>query len=428
MSDPQVLRENVGRWLERAAFILLLVTTLVPLAQGAVYPWSLFILRALGVISLTLLLLAAGTTGRLKLPPLPLLLPLLVYAGLSVLSAARSAYPFGSLQEALTISVYASGFVLAWGLTTTPTRRRWLVASFVTVACLMGLYGFVQWFGLGRLPEGLIGRLSSTYYNPNHYGGFLDLLTPFVLSLFLHAKTRLAKLGYGGLAALLLANVALTFSRGTWLAVALAAGGVLVSFIRRSPSAQLKALLKAGLVGGFLVLLTVIAGVAYAPRETGYGLRWRITTLLDLRHDPNVAGRWLIARSSLNVTAKHPWLGVGPGNLVYALPQYRPAEARTVAQRQLHGLVNYAHNDYLQVASESGLLALLAFLGFWFAVLARPSPLPRALRWGFKAGLAALLIHGLVDGNLTIIPANAFLAYVAAGTLHSVAGNPHDAG
>ena len=428
MSDPQVSRELVGRWSQRAAFALLLVATLAPLAQGAVHPWSLFILRALGVTSLVLVLLAAGVTGRLKLPPLPLLLPLLAYVCLSVGSAVRSAYPFGSAQETLTIFVYASGFVLASSLVTSPTRRRWLAMSFVAVACLMSLYGFVQWFGWGKLPQGLLGRLSSTYYHPNHYGGLLDLLFPLVLSFFLHAKTSLAKIGYGGLAALLLVNVVLTFSRGTWLAVILAGGGLLAYAAKGSSRAQLSAWLKVGLAGGLIAVLVVLAGVFYAPRGAAQNVRFRVAALFDVRHDPNIAGRWLIARSSLEVIHAHPWLGVGPGNLVYALPQYRPTEARTVAQKQLHGLVNYAHNDYLQVASESGLLALLAFLGFWFTVLARPSPLPRALRWGFKAGLAALLVHGLVDGNLTLIPANAFLAYVAAGTLHSVTENPHDDG
>ena len=179
-----------------------------------------------------LALLAAGATGRLELPPLPLLLPLSLYVGLSALSAARSTYLFGSTQEALTIFVYAGGFVLASSLVTTPKRRRLLLTSFVAVAGLMSVYGLLQWFGLGGLPQALPGRLSSTYYNPNHYGGLLDLLLPFVLGLLLHAKTPLVRIGYGLLATLLFANLALTFSRGAWLAVFLAAGGLLIRSAR----------------------------------------------------------------------------------------------------------------------------------------------------------------------------------------------------
>ncbi len=414
----------LGHKLERAAFVLLLAATLAPLTGGAVYPWSLFGLRALTVTGLVLVLLAAGVGGRLKLPPPPLLLPLALYVGLSALSAARSAYLFGSAQETLTIFVYASGFVLASSLITTPKRRRLLLASLVAVACLMSVYGLLQWFGLGWLPQALPGRLSSTYYHPNHYGGLLDLLFPLVLSFFLYAKTFLAKVGYAGLAALLLANLVLTFSRGAWLAVALAAGVLLAGSVGKLSRAQRRALLKVGLAGVVLAVLAVGAGVVYAPRGAAQQVSFRAAALLDLRDDPNVAGRWLIARSSLSVISEYPWLGVGPGGLVYALPRYRPAEARTAAQRQLHGLVNYAHNDYLQVASGSGLPALLAFVGFWLSVLARPSPLPRALHLGLEAGLAALLVHGLVDGNLTVVPANAFLAYVAAGALHGAVGNP----
>jgi hypothetical protein len=36
---------------------------------------------------------------------------------------------------------------------------------------------------------------------------------------------------------------------------------------------------------------------------------------------------------------------------------------------------------------------------------------------GVQAGLIALLLHGLSDGNLTYVPANALLAYLLTGVL-----------
>lgn len=89
----------------------------------------------------------------------------------------------------------------------------------------------------------------------------------------------------------------------------------------------------------------------------------------------------------------------------------------------MHRFVNYVHNDYLQVATETGIPALLAFLAFWFLTLGLPAPgAPPALRWGVRFGLVALMVHGLMDVNLTINHGSAFPVFVLAGVLHASAG------
>jgi len=99
--------------------------------------------------------------------------------------------------------------------------------------------------------------------------------------------------------------------------------------------------------------------------------------------------------------------GSGAGSFYTTYPMYDRGE-------NTPGFYNHAHNDYLQFASEFGLVAT-ALLGFsvlaslWAAVSAQIKRRDRLLQgMGFAAtmAIAALLIHSAVDFNLQI-PANA---------------------
>ncbi len=107
--------------------------------------------------------------------------------------------------------------------------------------------------------------------------------------------------------------------------------------------------------------------------------------------------------------AAHPLLGVGAGN-------YNAAYA-TYAQPNWPESLGHAHNYYINVAAETGVLGLLAFLAVVVASLvvgwrtsrltigaaeSRGSFWPRldqrqALALGLLAALAALTIHNLTD-------------------------------
>ena len=137
----------------------------------------------------------------------------------------------------------------------------------------------------------------------------------------------------------------------------------------------------------------------------------------------NLYSRLYIYDATLKVVKEQPLTGVGPGGFIYALPKWRPPNALDFRSGQLHKLVNYAHNDYLQIASEAGVPAAVFFVLFWLAVLGRAREAPIACS-GLTFGVAALLVHGLVDGNLTVNHASAFLAYAAAGVLVARAAEP----
>jgi O-antigen ligase len=122
------------------------------------------------------------------------------------------------------------------------------------------------------------------------------------------------------------------------------------------------------------------------------------------------------AAYSLGLIKDYPLFGSGPGTFYVAFERYRP--------ETVEAYYDYAHNDYAQFASESGLLGFAMLAGIVVATLAaalaaqwsRRDPLMRGMSFACIMGVTSILIHSWVDFNLQI-PANAsyFVVLLAIG-------------
>ncbi len=100
-----------------------------------------------------------------------------------------------------------------------------------------------------------------------------------------------------------------------------------------------------------------------------------------------------------------------------------PRRSLSVKTRvDVNARVDYAHNDYLQLAAELGLPAALLFWALIFVLAARTlracwipgNHTRQAIALGATGALAALLLHSLTDFNL-YIPANGLVFSVVLG-------------
>ncbi|MFH1605260.1 MAG: O-antigen ligase family protein [Pseudomonadota bacterium] len=113
-----------------------------------------------------------------------------------------------------------------------------------------------------------------------------------------------------------------------------------------------------------------------------------------------------IASDALRMWKDYPVFGSGLGSFRTVFLRY--------PQQDLGALYTHTHNDYLEFASETGvvgiaLLGTLVFMSFLAALRAqivRRDPLMRALSFGALMAVIALGLHSTVDFNLQI-PANA---------------------
>jgi putative inorganic carbon (HCO3(-)) transporter len=195
-------------------------------------------------------------------------------------------------------------------------------------------------------------RLGGPIGSENRYAQILAVLLPLALvRVFRERSKRLRVLAAGG-SLLIMGGVLLTFSRGA--AVALAATlALMVLFreIRVRHFALLLAVLTAGValvVPDYVVRLSSLEGATAAPSSS------------DPAEDVDSA---ILGRQTENLAAwhtflDHPLIGVGPG--VY-FREYSREYANRLGLRYL-GTERRAHSLYLELAAETGLVGVGAFL------------------------------------------------------------------
>ena len=296
----------------------------------------------------------------------------------------------------------------------------WLAAAILAGAvaqAALGLYQFAfavgpEWF---ILPGGFM-RASGTFAQPNPFAAYLGLCLPVALSLALWAGGRALRPGrtaadaawaiyFAGAALVVAAGLAASWSRGGWLG---AAAGVAAVIVLRSRRAALFSvvlallLLAAALLGSVTpqaipaaVRAPVAARLAELPAFFGAG-----DVPAQEVTDENFAVIERVAHwaAALRMWARAPWLGVGPGNYAAVYPEVREARWEEA--------LGHAHNIYLNVLAESGLIGMAAFLLLWGGSAAWLWRAPRrpgaagftnALAVGVLGVLAYLAVHSLFD-------------------------------
>jgi putative inorganic carbon (HCO3(-)) transporter len=264
---------------------------------------------------------------------------------------------------------------------------------------LTGTYGNA-YFGFAQtdaaetgLTETGLARLAGPIGEKNRYAQIMLMLVPLAIMQATAERQRilrLAALGAGGLAAI---ATALTFSRGA----ALAAGLIVLAMIAMRYVRLSHVLAALVMVGAVLVAVP-----AYAERVASLA---DIGVLLADEPAGSATDNSLLSRATenlaaLNVFADHPLLGVGPEQF--------PAYYRDYADEigiSVRAADREAHNLYLEIAAETGILGLIAFLGAVVATLvqlarARARALARrpdlaAMASGFMLALVAYLATGI---------------------------------
>lgn len=125
--------------------------------------------------------------------------------------------------------------------------------------------------------------------------------------------------------------------------------------------------------------------------------------------------RWMQWAATRELIADHLLLGTGPGTYQYAFTAYKEASFRPL-------LYDHAHNDYLQVLAEHGIVGgvllsvvvVLVLSRLLNAFFRRHDVLVRGALFASLTGMLAMLIHSLVEFNFQI-PANALYFWTLAG-------------
>ncbi|MEW5746967.1 MAG: O-antigen ligase family protein [Nitrospirota bacterium] len=426
-----------------AAFVAALVFS--PLAFGSVEPWSFAVMNGLCFLGLLLSLLESRETVFYRVPGmLPLLLLLgffllqlaplpaglvrlvspetwAVYAGtigiIEPLSwVSLSLDKRATLMELLRLSGYAAFYVLTVQLLTRKELLRRTVTVVLVLSSALALTGILQylfnakkifWFReLSFSNPAFFGP----FVNRNHYAGFMAMVFPLALAFFLTLKPRVfyeslrdriagllsrketnLYLLIGLFMVLIAASIFLSISRGgiVSLSLSMVVFGLLFLGRRRNKSRG------AAIIAVFATIVLAVGWFGWEP------IIQRFEKITDAEGDI-VDLRPTVWKDSLEIAKDFPVTGAGLGSFRSVYPRYQTA-------RELR-VIDHAHNDYMELLAEGGLIAMALMAWFIAAVVARSFRMYTGrkdssainLYIGSITGILALLLHGFTDFNFRI--------------------------
>jgi O-antigen ligase len=293
--------------------------------------------------------------------------PLIVYAALTIISAAFSPQPRISLVDCKQLVLFL--LVPMTYRLFTESRAQTLISVVISAGAASAAYGIFQ-FGilhydtLGRRPHGTLGHYMT-------YSGLLMLVIGVALARILFGQRE--RTWAALVMPALLVAVALTSSRNAWVGACAAAA---LLFLLKDFR--------------LLAVLPVVAAIFFGV--AGPTLTARFASIFDL-NDPTSRDRFAMMREGAHMVRDHPVLGVGPNMVEPLYPQYRVAGA-------VEKVVQHLHNVPVQIAAERGLPALAAWLSFVVILLVDLSRRFRVREYRLLAGTALAAVVSMFAAGM----------------------------
>ena len=431
-------------------FALLILLT--PFAFGSVPLWAYTFMELALLLIIFLWVIRMVFEGELAIPKSPLNISILLFvllvviqiiplpeALLNIISPATGRFysdtlgALGaghsvSLTNTLSLNTYATRvelfrlfaylgcfFFVIGNFTATAQIRRLIIVIIVT-GFLLALFAIVQhltWNGLiywvYEYPMG--GNPVGPFTNKNNFAGYMNMIIPLSLIMSIYERDKAIKIIFAFMALVMTVALFLSMSRAgvfTFMGSMLFMASML--FITRRSHAQRLLFLAPVLLLFFVILFLVFVGIDPVIE--------RLSTLGD-KATYSRELRWTVWASTIEIIKDYPLFGTGLESFETVFPGYRSLEAAGLHWRD-------AHNDYLQLLAETGIIGFLIVCSF-FVIFFMRSVRTLLLHerddcrfaLGPLASVVALLLSIIFTFN-THIPANALLFSVICALVVSL--------
>lgn len=392
--------------INRALLYCLLIFT--PLARGSVHYWHHTVIQLFAVTMLAVLIIEKIVTGKPTLYKTGLESSIYGISGLIVISLIFGQSLPDSIEAiGLFVTYVIIFYLVVYSIRTREHQREFVyvlcgIALFLTIVAIFRSIGVTLSIWNYEHISATHLFLTGSYGNHNHLAGYLEMVLPLLLILFVtRSRSGWPLLLLVVVTALVLLGHILAMSRGGWFALvgSLSFLTVMLLLHKRFRKKKMVILLFSG---GFFLIVLFLSGGDLFERALSLGDE---ETLLGMN------GRMRVWQACVTMIGDNLFLGSGPGTFATIFPQYQLSTGGNTRFFQ-------AHNDYLQYIAELGILfipILLWFLLNLFAKTLRKLGDTSRQTWGVAlgatTGIVALLIHSFIDFNLHI-PANAVLCCV----------------
>ena len=390
-------------------FIIFLSIVLFTMFYGTVHQPAIAIYYLVVTIMVLLWAIDAYSSGELKISRHHLQIPLfaaVIYsfiqifpfgtvasiAGVEGISRTISLSPFDTQMTALHLLSLALFFSVSLTSVNSASRMNKVVNFLLIFGFAFSFFAILQSFLSPGKIYGIYERFGAfpfgSFVSRHNFAAFVEMTIALPLGLLLSGGVkRDKKLLY--VTAIALMGVALLLSGSRGGLVAMIAGLIMMIFVTTRSHGYKKIALRAALAAVFVAV--VIAGSIYVGGESSLTRIAETATSKDVTTD-----RTHIWGVTLQIIKANFPLGAGIGAFGQA---YTPFDDYSGLER-----VEQAHNDYLQVVADGGLVGA-AIAGFFLVTLVitirrninRENVFRKGVATGAAGGIFAILVHSTFD-------------------------------
>ena len=360
----------------------------------------------------------------------PLNLPILIFYLAILISLFQTNSLYDSFNE---LVLWGSYLLLYFIVISLINNKKWiyillkiviLSASIAAIYCIFQFYGldFLFWRKVGGR-----GSLFSTFGNPNYLAGHLAAVIPLVFVLFFLQENKFKKIFLEFVIVILYTSLLMTLCRGAWIAlfgsIAVMLGAIYFfkrnefTFFRKNKTWIISLIL-------ILLIISIVYSTPNPLNPVELNVTQRAVSVTEIGSS-SMQTRFIIWLSSLETIRQSPLWGRGIGT--YGI-NYPLSQGAVLEQERYQKYIPYtnksinAHNDYLHIGAEVGIVGLAVFLWIIFAFykntligLLKAQNRERIfLLIGFIGGVTALLVHSLFSFPFHVIQ-NGMLFWLILG-------------
>jgi len=392
---------------ENELFILKLLVLLIPLfVYKYVYEFRInqkMVLTFFVLITLTLWIINILLKEEFTWCPTKINLPISLFILVITVSLFISNYFYPSLSDCLIFLAYFILYFLVINIVENENEFDSFLKIFFITSFLVSMYTILHYYGLiPYLKE--FGPFVSPIGQKNWTSNYIALIFFIVFSFFLLEPIKKMKILYFFILSINYIALMICQSRGIWISICVTLIIALYLIIKFSFSKIFKENKKwIILLLIIFIVITVIYSTDNPLNISAITVTERVISTFDEK-DPSINTRLLIWNTTLNMIKEKPILGSGIGSFKMNYLNYQAEHLKdNPYYAKYYSNAREAHNEYLQIGAELGIIGLGIFLLIFFIFFLmiikyfnqEKDGRKKIIVFGLSLGVICFLIHSL---------------------------------
>ena len=321
-----------------------------------------------------------------------------------------SCFELGSIRLQR-ISIFIIFFYLTSQLINNQNKAKKTLEFVVYSAFFLSCLGVLQSYGIVLSSFGQdISRISATLGHPNFLAGYLVGVLPVTVGFFISNKKRNSRYFYASCILVQTSCLFLTLSRSAWASMTVVFAFFGLSCLRYRQIDLFAFLKTKKAIAMMLVLLSIPFFIPSVFESIPKSETKRLTQLVTPSPQNTVWIRWLEWKGAFEIIKAAPLIGNGPGTFSRFFPEKQPREFSSVCVER-NEFLRHAHNEYLEIWSETGILGLMVFMYLLISAITSGMRLVREnkdvnaffIYLGLVAGVIGICFHMLFSVSFRFV-------------------------